>query len=151
MAGSLQLQNVPGTLFNIGAILGSYLGVTVTPTSPDVTNEVDVAVTPPNPKATIWRQTFDASGPFGQTSEFPFTGSYNCGDAIPNCSDYGNYYGRFNVTGPGSNSNGISILYVLGSASTGITGGKGGIVGLNVGQQSDGTPDPNPRITQYTR
>lgn len=30
MAGNLQVQNVPGTLFNIGAILGSYLGVTLT-------------------------------------------------------------------------------------------------------------------------
>jgi large repetitive protein len=151
MAGTLQVQNIPATLFNIGGVLGSYLGVTLTPVSPEVTNEVDVAVTPPNPHKTVWRQTFDASGPFGQTSQFPFTGSYDCGGAVPTCSNFGTYYGRFTVTGPGDATNPISILYVLGSASSGITGGKGGILGLNVGQQSDGTPDPNPRVSQYSR
>lgn len=150
MAGTLQLQSVPGSLFNIGAILGSYLGVTITPTTPEVTNELDVSITPPNPKKTIWDQTFDSSGPFGQATQYPFSGSYNCGGTVPACSDYGTYYGRFSVTGPGTASTQVSTLYVLGSASSGITGTKGGIVGMNVGQQSDGTPDPNPRITEYS-
>jgi putative Ig domain-containing protein len=160
MAGTLQIQNVPQPKcdasppklpFNIGAVLGSYLGVTLTPATPEITNEVDVAITPPNPNKPLWEQKFDSSGPFGQASQFPFTGSFNCGDTVPACSDYGAYFGRFTVTGPGDASNSISILYVLGSASSGITGSKGGIMGLNVGQQSDGTVDPNPRITQYSR
>ena len=151
MAGTLQVQNVPQSQFNIGAILGSYLGVTLTPASPDITNEADVAVTPPSVKNPVWDQKYDASGPLGQTSQVAFTGSYNCGDTPPACSNYGSYYGRFTVTGPGDASNSISILYVLGSASSGITGGKGGILGINVGEQSDGTVDPNPRITQYSR
>jgi hypothetical protein len=149
MAGTLQVQSVPGPLFSIGAVLGSYLGVTVTPTTPNVTNELDVAITPPNPNKTIWDQTFDASGPFGQATRYPFSGGYNCGGTIPACSDYGNYYGRFTITGPGANTTPVSILYVLGSASSGITGSKGGILGMNVGQQSDGTPDLNPRVTLY--
>jgi len=150
MAGTLQAQSVPQNQFVIGSILGSYLGVTLTPVTQDVVNELDVALTP-SFTSPVWRQTFDASGPFGQTTQFPFNGSYTCGGTVPACSDYGSYYGRFTVTGPGTDTNQISILYVLGSASSGITGGKGGILGMNVGQQSDGTPDSNPRITQYTR
>lgn len=149
MSGTLQAQSVPSPNgFSVASILGSYLGNTITPVSPSVTNELDVALTPP-PKA-VWLQNYDFSGPIGQ-GQGSFTGSFDCGGTPPACSTLGTAFGRFEITGPGSGTAQISILYVLGSGSGIITGSKGGAVGINVGQQSDGTVDPNPRVTLYSR
>ncbi len=148
MTGSFQSQSVPATGFNVGSILGSYLGSTITPVLPSVTNELDVSITPP--PAGNWNQQFDSSGPNGTVSKAMFAGGYNCGATIPNCDALDTALGRFVITGPGKNASDVEIVYVIG-AGTGTTGTKGGVVGLNVGQQSDGTPDPNPRITVYSK
>jgi hypothetical protein len=150
MSGTLQVQNVPTPNgFSVASLLGSYLGNTITPVSSSVTNELDVALTPP--PGGIWRQSYDYSGPIGQGSQGSFVGSYDCGGTAPLCSTLGTAFGRFEITGPGSGTAQISILYLVGSASGGVTGSKGGAVGMNVGQQSDGTVDPNPRVTLYSR
>lgn len=156
-SGALQYQNIPSTPptcpktpFSIASIVGSYLGASVDPVLPSIWNELDVAITPPNPHGTTFSQTYDASGPGGQYSQVPFTGNYDCGATLPGCSDLGAYYGRFRVLGPGSGTNPILYVYVLGSGSSGLTGGKGGLVGINVGLQYDGSNDPQPRLTEYS-
>jgi hypothetical protein len=148
MSGSFQSQSVPATGFFAGSILGSYLANTITPVLPSVTNELDVSVTPP-PDG-IWNQQFDASGPNGTVNQAFFGGAYNCGATIPSCDSLDMALGRFVITGPGNNASNVEIVYVIG-AGTGTTGTKGSVIGLNVGEQSDGTPDPNPRITVYTK
>jgi large repetitive protein len=150
MAGTLQAQTVPTTPpgFQILNLLGSYLADTITPVSSTVTNELDVSGTPP--PGGLWLQNYNYSGLIGY-GQGSFLGSYDCGGTAPACSTIGAAFGRFEVTGPGSGTAQISILYVLGSGSPGTTGSKGGVVGINVGQQSDGTVDPNPRLTLYTR
>jgi hypothetical protein len=63
----------------------------------------------------------------------------------------GTAFGRFEVTTTNTPpSQQISILYLLGGGSSGITGGKTGAVGVNLGTAT-GAPDPNPRITNYGR
>ncbi len=146
--GTLQPQSAPTGGFTIAALLGSYLGVTITPVLPSVANELDVAITPCC--GGVWDQKYDAVGQYGQVNQASFTGAYDCGGTAPACGTAGTALGRFEVTGPGTASNQISIIYVIGSAS-GVTGAKGGLVGLNVGQQTDGSTDPDPRITEYTR
>ncbi len=148
MSGSFQSQSVPATGFFVGSILGSYLASTITPVLPSVTNELDISITPP--PAGNWNQQFDASGPNGTVNQAFFAGGYNCGATIPNCDAFDTALGRFVVTGPGKAASDVQIVYVIG-AGTGTTGTKGSVVGLNVGQQSDGTPDPNPRITVYSK
>jgi hypothetical protein len=151
MSGTLQAQTVPSPNgFSTASILGSYLGNTITPVSSSVTNELDVALTPPNPKAAVWLQNYDFSGPIGQ-GQGSFTGGFDCGGTPPACSTLGTAFGRFEITGPGSGTAQISIVYVVGSGTGIVTGSKGGAVGINVGQQSDGTVDPNPRVTLYSR
>ena len=148
MSGSFQSQSVPATGFFAGSILGSYLANTITPVLPSVTNELDVSITPCC--GGIWNQQFDASGPNGTVNQAFFGGAYNCGGTIPQCDSLDMALGRFVITGPGNNPSNIEIVYVIG-AGTGTTGTKGSVIGLNVGEQSDGTPDPNPRITVYTK
>lgn len=148
MAGSFQTQSVPAKGFNVGSILGSYLGNTITPVLPSVTNELDVSITPCC--GGIWNQKFDSSGPSGTQNQVLFTGGYNCGATFPDCGSLDTALGRFVITGPGNAATDIEIVYVIGSG-TGTTGSKGGLVGLNVGKQSDGTPDPSPRITVYSK
>lgn len=148
MSGSFQSQSVPATGFFNGSILGSYLGSTITPVLPSVTNELDVSLTPCC--GGIWNQQFDASGPGGTFNQVLFSGGYNCGATFPNCGTFDLAMGRFVITGPGKGTSDVEIVYVIG-AGTGTTGTKGSVIGLNVGQQSDGTPDPNPRITVYSK
>ncbi len=150
MAGALQAQTVPTTPpgFEILNLLGSYLGDTITPVSSSVINELDVAGTPP--PGGLWLQNYAYSGAIGQ-GQGSFLGSYDCGGTAPACSTIGAALGRFEVTGPGSGTAQISIMYVIGAGSPGTTGAKGGVVGINVGNQSDGNVDPNPRLTLYTR
>ncbi|HSY13935.1 MAG TPA: putative Ig domain-containing protein [Verrucomicrobiae bacterium] len=148
--GSLQAQTVPSGGFSIVNLLGSYLGSTITPVLPSVVNELDVAATPP--PGGIWAQTFNASGDIGIINQAPFLGNYDCGGTPPACSNIGAAYGRFETTlTVNGTQNQVSIVYVIGSGTSGITGSKGGLVSLNVGQQSDGSEDPNPRITMYSR
>jgi hypothetical protein len=150
MAGTLQAQAIPITPpgFQIVNLLGSYLGDTIAPVSSSVTNELDVAGTPP--PGGVWLQNYEYSGGIGQGAG-SFLGKYDCGGTAPACSTIGAAFGRFEVTGPGSGTAQISIMYVLGSGSPGTTGSKGGVVGINVGNQADGSVDPNPRLTLYTR
>jgi hypothetical protein len=148
MSGSFQSQSMPSNGFNVGSILGSYLANTITPVLPSVTNELDVSITPCC--GGIWNQRFDASGPFGIVNQVLFTGGYNCGATFPDCDTFDTSLGRFVVTGPAKGTSDVEIVYVIGSGA-GTTGNKGGLVGLNVGKQSDGTPDPNPRITVYSK
>ncbi len=146
-SGSFQSQSVPAKGFTVGSILGSYLANTITPVLPSVTNELDVSITPPGD---TWNQKYDASGPFGLVNQAFFTGGYNCGATFPSCDAFDTALGRFVITGPGKGTSDVEIVYVIG-AGVGTTGIKGGLVGLNVGQQSDGTPDPNPRLTVYSK
>jgi hypothetical protein len=148
MSGSFQSQSVPTNGFNVGSILGSYLANTITPVLPSVTNELDVSITPCC--GGIWDQQFDASGPFGTVNQAFFSGGYNCGATFPNCDSFDTALGRFVITGPGKGTSDVEIVYVIGTG-VGTTGIKGGLVGMNVGQQSDGTPDPNPRLTVYSK
>jgi hypothetical protein len=170
MAGTLQLQTVPTTgSFGLGNILGSYLGGTITPVLPTVTNELDVAATPP--PGGIWLEQYESNGPGGMIpapgNMIPtFTGSY----AID--PTYGAAYGRFAIcasnaqycTGSTSftydpNNPPVDIVYVLGAGSAGVTGsGKSGLAVVNLGllpappnQNGPATVDPNPRVSFYGR
>lgn len=148
MFGSFQAQSPPSTGFFAGSILGSYLGNTVTPVLPTVINELDVSLTPCC--GGIWNQDYSEVGPAGSYGPTSFTGAYNCGATYPNCDPFDLALGRFVITGPGNAATDVEIVYVIG-AGTGTTGSKGSVVGLNVGIQSNGAPDPNPRITVYSK
>lgn len=149
MAGSLQQQVVPTPNgFSLVTLLGTYLGSTITPVLPSVTNELDVSGTPP--PGGFWAQNYEYSGPSGQ-GQNSFFGEYGCGGSPPACSPGATVYGRYEITGPQAAPTPISILYVIGVGSPGSTGSKGGVVGINVGHETDGTPDNNPRLTSYTR
>ncbi len=145
--GNFQPQT--GAPYSLVSLLGSYLGGTVTPVSSSVTNELDVASTPP--PGGVFMVTFAASGPDGQQTNQTFSGPYNCNtpDQLP-CSAIGAAFGRFEVTTTtSSGSPAVTILYIA-SGSAGATGAKTGLVGLNYRTPS-GPPDPNPRITLYGR
>ena len=141
MSGSFQSQSPPANGFGVASILGSYLGSTITPVLPSVTNEVDVGLTPCC--GGVWDQQFDASGPYGTVNQALFSGGYNCGMTYPTCDSRGTAFGRFIVTGPGSGTSNVEIIYVIG-AGAGTTGSKGGLVGLNV----DSSPTEHPIPTR---
>ena len=61
---------------------------------------------------------------------------------------YGKAFGRFEVTTTSGQL--VSVLYVVSTGSAGVTGAPAGLIGLNVGQYN-GKPDPNPRVSQYSR
>ena len=147
--GSFQVQSPPATGFSNGSIVGYYLGNTITPASASINNELDVSLTPCCGGS--WAQTYDLSGPLlGIINQSSFSGAYNCGDTYPTCNQLGTSLGRFIITGPGSGTSDVQIMYVVG-AGTGSTGANGGVFSLNVGSLSDGTPDPAPRITEYSK
>lgn len=135
-----QFSPQSGAPFTTGAVLGSFLGGTINPTSQSVTNETDVAVTPP--PGGIWAVIYDTNGPGGPQSNQTFNGAYAFDPT------YGKNFGRFEVTTTSGQP--VSVLYVASTGSAGATGGKAGLLGLNVGQYN-GKPDPNPRISQYAR
>jgi len=156
MSGTLQSQTVPATGFTLVNFLGSYLGGTITPVLPTVTNEIDQASTPP--PGGKWKQYYETSGPNGPSQLENFTGSY----AID--PTYGLHYGRFAICATNNaycssftydpNNPPVDVLYILGSGAAGATGGKSGLGGLNLGLvQSNGNAaiDPNPRVTAYGR
>ncbi len=151
LQGSLQPQSPPSGGFGLPNLLGSYLGGSITPVLPSITNEIDVTGTPP--PGGIWAQNYETSGPGG-----PQTGlSLDCTAGTPGCpyvldTTYGAAFGKFEITDNSSQT--ISILYLAGGGLVGATGGKAGVVGLNVGVlQSNGSvqPDPNPRLSTYGR
>ncbi len=155
LQGSLQPQSPPSTGFSLASFVGSYLGGTITPVLPTVTNEVDVAITPPPMpgQPAFWDLKYETSGPGG-----PQTGlSLDCTSGMPGCPyvldpTYGAAFGKFDITDNTNQT--ITILYIAGGGTVGATGGKAGLVGFNVGLlQSDGTvqPDPNPRLSTYHR
>lgn len=147
-AGSFQMQNVPQSGFTIASLLGAYLGSTSDPVLASVTNEVDVATTPP--PGGIFSVNYETSGPGGPQAEQNFFGPYNCGNTSGSkqCSAQDAAFGRFVVTTSDPSAPQVMILYVLGSSASGTTGAKGGLVGLNVGMTT-GAAEPNPRITNY--
>jgi hypothetical protein len=141
-----QLNPQSGAPFTLASLLGSYLGGTIAPVSSNVTNEIDVSSTPP--PGGIWFVTYESNGPNGivpASGQMPptFTGTYTI-DAT-----YGAAFGRFEImTNAGQL---VSVLYIAGSGSAGATGNKTGLLGVNLGSYTNGTPDPNPRITLYGR
>ncbi len=177
LQGSLQPQSVPTGMppgFALPSLLGSYLGGTITPTLSSITNELDVTGTPP-PGGT-WAQSYETSGPGGPQTGLSLTGIYNIDDVNPpaTCdpqnliSCYGGAFGRFAICAPNNNPNTTSyctsftfdpnnppveIVYIAGGGAVGATGGKAGLVGINLGvpnpQSGTATLDPNPRISTY--
>ncbi len=163
LQGSLQAQappTGPPPGFSLPNILGSYLGGTITPVLSSITNEVDVAGTPP--PGGFWVQNYETSGPGGSLTGLNLTGPYGFDPT------YGAAFGRFAICAPmttefctGSSQfmfnpddPPIEILYIAGGAQVGATGGKAGLVGMNVGLlQSNGTAtlDHNPRLTTLGR
>jgi Putative Ig domain len=150
-SGSFVQQTVPGSGFSIASILGSYLGGTSNPVTASVTNELDVALTPP--PGGILSLTSETSGPGGSPPQQHFVAYYDCADTpgSTTCSAMGTFFGRFEVTTANTPpSPQISILYIIGGGTSGITGGKTGLVGVDLGTIT-GAPEPNPRITNYGR
>jgi len=129
-----------GAPFTVASLLGAYLGGTINPVSTSVTNEVDVAGTPP-PGGT-WAELYDANGPGGLMSNQTFSGPYTFD------STYGPDFGRFVVKT--SSGQTVTVLYIASTGAAGATGGKAGLIGLKVGQ-NNGNPDNVPRISQYGR
>ena len=160
LRGSLQPQSPPTGGFSLPNLLGSYLGGTITPSLSSITNEIDVAGTPP-PGGT-WSQNYETSGPGGSETGLNLTGPYNIDPT------YGAGFGRFAICAPmtteycmGSSqfmfnpdNPPIEIVYIAGGAQVGATGGKAGLVGINLGLlQSNGTAriDDHPRLTTFGR
>ncbi len=135
-----QFSPQSGAPFTVASLLGAYLGGTLNPASASVTNEVDVTGTPP-PGGT-WAALYDTSGPNGPQSNLTFTGPYAFDPT------YGTDFGRFTISTTSGKL--VEVLYIAGTGTAGATGGKGGLIGLNLGQYN-GNPDPAPRISQYGR
>ncbi|HUI84074.1 MAG TPA: Ig domain-containing protein [Candidatus Binatia bacterium] len=154
MSGTLQPQT--GAPFGAPSILGSYLAGTITPVLSSVTNEIDVASTPP--PGGIFALQYETGGSAGAlTQPASFSGTYGLDPT------YGAPLGRFAVCASNAdyctsfmydaNNPPLSIVYVFGG-SAGATGAKTGLFGLNLGVlQMDGSAivDPNPRLTLYGR
>lgn len=138
-----QFNPQSGAPFTIASFLGSYLGGTLTPTSANVTNEIDVAGTPP--PGGIFTNTYQTNGPGGIPGGEPlsFTGAYDCGTfGSTTCDDYGTNFGRFEITtsafagtscDPVTSAGCVVIVYSVGQSGGGVTGAKAGLIGLNVG------------------
>lgn len=169
--------------FSLSTLLGSYLGGSITPTLPSITSELDVAGTPP--PGGSWMENYETSGPGGTlpppmmppSPPLNFSGTYNIDlvnvagqcNAQTGANCLGPALGRFAICAPmtteycsGStmfvfdpNNPPVSIVYVVGGASQGATGGKTGLAGVNLGiVDSTGmtsTLDVNPRLSLYGR
>ena len=155
LQGALQPQTPPTGGFLLSSLLGSYLGGSITPSLSSITNELDVAGTPP-PGGT-WQQLYETSGPAGSQTGLSLTGTYNLDPT------YGASFGRFAICAPNTtqyctsftfdpNNPPVDIVYVVGGGTVGATGGKAGLEGMNLGvAQSNGTAtlDPNPRLSVF--
>ena len=152
-----QFNPQTGAPFTLASFLGpQYLGGTVTPTSSNVTNEIDVAGQPP--PGGIWKLTYETSGPAGIPANEPlsFTGAYDCGTfQSTNCTAEATNFGRFRVTT--STGQLVRILYITGQATNGTVTSANSLVDLNVGNYNgskctsySGTVSAcNPRLTSY--
>jgi hypothetical protein len=175
LQGTLQPQSPPMGGFTLPNLLASYLGGSITPTVPGITNELDVAGTPP-PGGT-WLQNYETSGPMGAQTGLSFTGSYNIDlvnvagecNAQTGANCYGAAFGRFAICAPMTTEfcSGntafmfdpshppVSIVYIAGGAGIGATGGKTGLAGVNLGVVDPTgmttTLDTNPRLTLLGR
>ena len=145
-AGQFSPQS--GAPYTIISLLGAYLGGTLNPASASVTNEIDVAVTPP-PGGT-WAVLYNANGPAGLQTSQRFSGPYAF-----DTTD-GTAFGRFVVST--STGQPVTVLYIAATGSAGATGGKAGLLGLNVGDYNGDScaaaPNSsacNPRVTQLGR
>jgi hypothetical protein len=148
-SGSFQQQS--GAPFFLGNLLGSFLGGSSDPVLASVTNEVDVALTPP--PGGLFLVNYDTSGPNGPQGVQQFLGPYNCGNVSGSaqCDAYGALFGRFVVTTSDPSAPQVMVLYVLGAGASGITGSsKTGLVGISVGTFA-GAPETNPRVLNYGR
>ena len=105
------------------SLLGSFLGGTINPTSQSVTNETDVAGTPP--PGGIWAVIYDSNGPGTPQVNQKFNGPYVFDPT------YGKPFGRFEVTTTKGQL--VSVLYVVSTGSAGVTGSQAGLVGLERG------------------
>jgi len=140
-------QFVPqtGAPFTIASLLGSYLGGTLTPATSSITNEIDVAATPP--PGGVWAEKYSSNGPGGLIPQMgqllpTFSGPYAFDPT------YGTNFGRFTISTDSGKT--VFVVYITGTGAAGATGGKAGLLGLNLGQY-DGTADPNPRLTTFGR
>ncbi len=158
LQGSLQPQSPPSTGFTLPSLLGSYLGGTITPSLSSITNELDVAGTPP--PGGVWDENYETSGPGGAQTGLTLYGTYNLDPT------YGAAFGRFAICAPNTmqyctsftfdpNNPPVEIVYIAGGGAVGATGGKAGLVGINLGvpnpTSGTATLDPNPRISTYGR
>ena len=160
MSGTLEPQTIPSGGFGLGNFLGAYLGGTITPVLPTVSNEIDVATTPP--PGGIWLEQYETNPTPSGGLASPFTGSYALDPT------YGAAYGRFAIcatnaqycTGSTSftydpDNPPVDIVYVLGAGSAGVTGGgKSGLGGVNLGlvqTNNNAIVDPNPSLSAYGR
>jgi hypothetical protein len=171
LQGSLQSQSPPATGFGIASIIGSYLGGSLTPVLPTVTNQIDVAQTPP--PGGIWAQMYETSGTGGSQTGLMFTGTYNLDtvniagvcDPMSGANCLGAALGRFAICAPMTpqyctsftfdpNNPPESIVYIMGGTTVGVTGGKTGLATLSTGVvQSNGTAtlDSNPKLSTFGR
>jgi hypothetical protein len=155
LQGALQTQSAPSGGFTLPSLLGSYLGGTITPSLSSITNELDVAGTPP--PGGNWLQNYETSGPNGSQTGLSLMGIYNLDPT------YGAGFGRFAICAPNTtqyctsftfdpNNPPVEVVYIVGGGTVGATGGKSGLEGMNFGvPQSNGTAtlDPNPRLSTY--
>jgi hypothetical protein len=143
-----QFSPQSGAPFTIVSLLGAYLGGTLNPASANVTNEIDVAGTPP-PGGT-WAELYTSNGPGLLQTNQRFSGPYAF-----DTTD-GTAFGRFVIST--STGQPVTVLYIAGTGSAGATGGKAGLLGLNVGDYNGdscaaapGGSACNPRVTQLGR
>jgi hypothetical protein len=161
-----QFNPQSGAPFTLAPFFGSYLGGTLTPTSSNVTNEIDAASATLSPSG-VFANTYQTNGLGGIVAN-SFTGAYDCGTfGSATCDDYGTNFGRFEITtsafsgtscNPATSAGCVAIVYVVGQSGSGVTGGKGGLIDLNVGNYdgsqctsySNTDSACNPRLTFFS-
>ena len=100
--------------------------------------------------------TYNGNGPGGIASQVAYIDNYDCGTpGQTTCSNYGTAFGRFETTNQADPNNGaLSIYYVIGSGTSGTTGGKSGLVRISVGYVGTNNTTPaetNPQLTTFGR
>lgn len=143
-----QFSPQAGAPYSLQSLLGSFLGGTINPASQSVTNEADVAGTPP--PGGIWSLLYDSNGPGSLQVSQKFSGGYVFDPT------YGKPFGRFTVTTTSGQV--VNVMYIASTGSAGVTGGGAGLIGLNVGDYNGDScaaaPNSsacNPRVSQFGR
>jgi len=125
---------------------------------PTVTNEIDVAFTPP--PGGVFAQEYESNGPNGVVLAPPHSTARIT--SIPRTerltgdsrlrTEHDGYCTSFTYD---PNNPPVYIVYILGAGSAGVTGGgKTGLGGVNLGlvqSSGDAVTDPNPRVSVYGR